>query len=84
MPTGMVYFYQTDETICQLRDVWFSVVFLVLGMSGLVGGGLSLRRHSRFFVYTNIVTSDQMSRFATSGLGLHYLPLSHLWDARYC
>ena len=84
MPTGMVYFYQTDETICQLRDVWFSVVFfLVLGMSGLVGG-FKFKETFPFFVYTNIVTSDQMSRFATSGLGLHCLPLSHLWDARYC
>ena len=34
-------------------------------------------------VNANSVDPDQAPRSAASDLGLHYLPMSHLWDARH-
>ena len=34
-------------------------------------------------VNANSVDPDQTPRSAASDLGLHCLPMSHLWDARY-
>ena len=34
-------------------------------------------------VNANSVDSDQMPRSGASDLGLHCLPMSHLWDARH-
>ena len=34
-------------------------------------------------VNANSVDHDQMPHSAASDLGLHCLPMSHLWDARY-
>ena len=34
-------------------------------------------------VNANSVDSDQTPRSAASDLGLHCLPMSHLWDARH-
>ena len=34
-------------------------------------------------IYANSVDPDQTQQNAMSDLGLHFLPMSHLWDARH-
>ena len=68
MPSRLSYLSSLDEPISIIRNVW--LVFLSL-----------------FFIYipvlnANSVDPDQTPRSAASDLGLHCLPMSHLWDAR--
>ena len=68
MPGRLFHLSFLDESISVIRDVWL-VSFITM------------------FIYmpvlnANSVDPDQTPRSAASDLGLHYLPISHLWDAR--
>ena len=63
-----------DESICQLRGVWFNLFSIIYD---LFDGGKSK------LSYANSVEPDRTPRVAASDLGLHYLLMSHLYDIRH-
>ena len=69
MPSGLFYLSSLDQSISSLRSVW-SVFIITMFIEMPV-------------VNANIVDPDQTLRSAASDLGLHYLSMSNLWDARH-
>ena len=68
MPNGLLYLQSSDRSISNIRGVW-----LVLLLPCFI----------EIPVFNaNSVDPDQTPRTASSDLGLHFLPMSHLWDAR--
>ena len=70
MPNGFFYLNSLDKSISSLRRVW-SFFFLLL--PGFIKTPIN---------NANSIDPDQTPRPAASDLGLHYLPMSHLWNAR--
>ena len=68
MPSTLFYLNSLDQSISGLRDVWS--VLLLPSFSEMP------------VINANSVDPDQMPHSAASDLGLHCLPMSHLWDAR--
>ena len=69
LPNGLSHSYQLDKSIFHLRSVWCPFPFL-----------------SYFFIeipMKNNVDPDQTPCSAASDLGLHCLPMSQKWDARF-
>ena len=67
MPSGFFYRYPLDRSISN-RSVW--LVFIITMFYKIP------------VFNANSVDPDPTPRSAASDLGLHYLPMSHLWDAR--
>ena len=71
----MFHSYQVDEPIRQLRGIRFSL-FESFYLFYFI-----LKRNT-YLPNANSVDPNQTPRFAASTQGLHYLPMSYLWDAR--
>ena len=71
MPSGFFYLNSLNQSISSLRGIW-SVFFLVLPCF-----------IKMLVINANRVDPDQTPQNAASDLGLHCLPMSHLWDARH-
>ena len=69
LPSGLFYLNSFDQSISGLRGVW-SVFITPCFIKMPV-------------INANSVDPDQTPRSTTSDLGLHCLPMSHLWDARH-
>ena len=69
MLSGFFYFNSLYRFISYIRGVW-SVIIIVMFVE-------------RFELNANSADPDQMPHSAASDLGLHCLPMSHLWDARH-
>ena len=68
MPSRLFHLSSLDESIPNIRNVW--LIFL-----------------SHCFIYIPVINATsvdphQTPLSAASDLGLHCLPMSHLWDAR--
>ena len=72
MPGELFHPYKLVESICQLRDVSFSLYLSILFYQ---------RRYNNLS-YANSADSDQTLHIAASDLGLHCLPVLLLWDIR--
>ena len=72
MPSGLFYFNSLDRHICFIRGVW--LLLLLLLYSCFVGFSE---------LNANSVDSYQTPHSAASDLGLHCVPMSLLWDARF-
>ena len=69
MPSGFFHFFNTlDSFICYIRGVW--LVFIISCFVEISE------------LNANSVDPDQTPRSAASDLGLHCLPMSHLWETR--
>ena len=68
MSSGLFYLNSVDRSISYISGV--RLVFIIIMFC----------RISEF--NANIVDPDQMRHSAASDLGLHCLPMSHLWDAK--
>ena len=68
MPNGLLYLHSSDWYISNIRGVW-----LVLLLPCFI----------QIPVFNaNSVDPNQTPHTAASDLGLQFLPMSHLWDAR--
>ena len=69
MPNGLLYHNSLNRSIPYIRDVWLVfIIIMFVEFSEL---------------NTNGVDPDQTSHSVASDLGLHYLTMSFLWDARH-
>ena len=68
MQSGLFYLNSLDQSISSLRGVWSVFIAIFIGKP---------------VINANSVDPDQTLHSATSDLGLHCLPMSHLWDARH-
>ena len=69
MPSGRFYLSSLDQSISSLSSVWLVVLLLCFIEMPVINA--------------NSVDPDQTPRSAASDLGLHCLPVSHLWDVRH-
>ena len=70
MLSRLFYLSYLDKSISIIRDVWLFFCFIAM-----------------FYIHSlvlnaNSVDPDQMPHYAASDLGLHFLPVSRIWDAR--